>query len=739
MNPADHQQIRLLLAHYRELTDSERAHVEAHLAGCADCRTVRAAYQQQNLALRTLPSRAPTTRLYHHLTDEIARQQAPRPWYQRLSAELAFVAVAAVLLFAFLSAIRLQGLPQETAAYTATPLAEVAGVSGTVQPSITPTQTASVTVGITTTTPLTPVTSLPGHALTDTLPWVNYAVARPSGMELLTARANGAQASRSPALVAGSTAAPQVSPDGQWTAVASNGVTLLPNNGDAAITLVTPDDLRGEVRALAWAPDSTALAMALRRPDGSYQVSTVRLQAGLPMESFGFERGYPRLLGWDANSQQVVILLSADEATDSSGQIQILAPGQEPLVQPYSYAAAPSWRLRQATLGPRGRWVYYLADQPNRGSILVRQSLRDGSQTVALSATLPIDSYVLADDENLVAYTLTTASGSPAARSNVRLLAFSVGTPQLLSEFAGSPAALLAWSPSVTTPLQSWIVLSQPTETGQGQRVTLLRPSDGISLPVTIDGLEDTPAGGLHVVGWSSPMPATDQAADGSNFDAATRAVGQALAKQQWPALTRWLTPGTFTYCTYPQTCSTTTSTTDALMTLVAAFRAADVRTEPERQVLELPNFSPPGEAVLLVRRSAPGDVDSSHLYWQRAEDGQWQIVGILTGIPYYGAPRLADVRATPAAFAGLEVVLEGEYFAATLPPDLPPDAPRLGQWVLRDASGAALWVRNATPDVGQGIADGAWVQVLGELKVEQGWPFVQVSLVRPLAVDGGS
>ncbi|QLQ07693.1 MAG: hypothetical protein HZY76_17910 [Anaerolineae bacterium] len=64
----------------------------------------------------------------------------------------------------------------------------MAGVSGTVQPSITPTQTASVTVGITTTTPLTPVTSLPGHALTDTLPWVNYAVARPSGMELLTAR-----------------------------------------------------------------------------------------------------------------------------------------------------------------------------------------------------------------------------------------------------------------------------------------------------------------------------------------------------------------------------------------------------------------------------------------------------------------------------------------------------------------------------------------------------------------------
>ncbi|QLQ07692.1 MAG: hypothetical protein HZY76_17905 [Anaerolineae bacterium] len=85
MNPADHQQIRLLLAHYRGSTDSERAHVEAHLAGCADCRTVRA-YQQQNLALRTLPSRAPTTRLYHHLTDEIARQQAPRPWYQRLSA-----------------------------------------------------------------------------------------------------------------------------------------------------------------------------------------------------------------------------------------------------------------------------------------------------------------------------------------------------------------------------------------------------------------------------------------------------------------------------------------------------------------------------------------------------------------------------------------------------------------------------------------------------------------------------
>ncbi len=738
MTTPNHQQIRLLLAHYRELDDRDRRYVDQHLVTCTECRAARAAYEQQNRALRALPSRTPSTQLQRNLTAEIVRHQPAPPWYRRLPTELAFVAAAAILLLAFFGLIQLQQPSPETVAYTATPAAPVVGVDGTVEPPAIPTRTAPDTIAITPTVPLTPTDLVSATTIADTLPWVTFAIDRADGTTLTAARADGAQPSRLQDFTPALPAMPQVSPDGWWTAVGRDGVILLPNTGGAAIPLLAPDTLPGEIVALAWAPDSSALAMTVRRPDGSYQVSTVRLQAGLPLESFGFDRGYPRLLGWDATGQQVVVLLSADDETDSSGQIQLLAPDQAAVVQPYSYAAAPAWRLRQASLGPRGRWVYYLADQPNGGSILVRQSLRDGSQTVALSATLPIDSYVLADDENHVVYTLTVAADSPAARSNVRLLTFSAGRPISVTDLPGSPATLLAWSPTVTSPLESWVVLSQPITASQ--QLILLRPSDGISLPVTLDDLVDGTTSDIHLAGWLSPTPAVEATDDATDFDQVARVVAGVLARQQWPELTRWLTDGSFTRCEYQGACTTVTSTADALMTLVAAFRDADVRVELGRPVVEPPGFTAPGEAAVLVRRTpSTADVDSSHLYWRRSEDGRWQLSGILTGIPYYEAPSLAEVRAAPAAFAGLEVVLEGEYFVANLPPELPAHAPRLGQWVLRDASGASLWVRNATPAVGQGIEEGNPVQVLGVLKIEQGWPFLEVSWMRPLVQDSGS
>lgn len=740
MTAPNHQQIRLLLAHDRELNEIDRQFVEQHLATCADCRAIRAAYEQQTAVLRALPSRTPPSQVYRNLAAEIARQDPARPWYRRLSAEIAFVAIAATLLLGFFSIIRLQGLPQETAAYTVTPAALVVGVDGTVEPVTTPTDTVALPMVVTTTLPVTPTDVVSATMAAGLLPWMTYAIDRGDGTTLVTARLDGAEVSHQQTITPALPATPRVSPDGQWTAVGRDGIQLLPNHGEAAVTLVPADVLPGEVVSLAWAPEGAALAATVRRPDGSYQVSTVRLQAGLPIESFGFDRGYPRLLGWDATGQQVVVLLTADESTDASGQIQILTPGGAPVVQPYSYAAAPGWRLHQATLGPRGRWVYYLADQPNGGSVLVRQSLRDGSQTVALSATLPIDSYVLADDENHVVYTLTAGAASHAPRTNVRLLTFSAGKPVVLSDLPGSSTSLLAWSPTVTSPLESWIVLSRPAAADVSQRLVLLRPSDGISLPVTLEGLTDTSVTGVQLAGWSSPAAPTDDTIDATNFDQVVHAIGQALARQQWSTLVHWLPDGPFTRCQYPGTCTSTVSAADALLTLVAVFRDAEVRIEPERQVVEPPGFSAPGEAAVLVRRAPTvADVDSSHLYLQRGEDGRWHLSGVLTGVPYYDAPSLAEVRASPNAFAGLEVVVEGEYFAAGLPADLPADAPHLGQWVLRDASGASLWVRNANPEVGQGIEEGSSVQILGVLKVEQGWPFLEVSLVRLLPRANGS
>ncbi|MFZ1596627.1 MAG: hypothetical protein WAW26_12290, partial [Anaerolineae bacterium] len=130
------------------------------------------------------------------------------------------------------------------------------------------------------------------------------------------------------------------------------------------------------------------------------------------------------------------------------------------------------------------------------------------------------------------------------------------------------------------------------------------------------------------------------------------------------------------------------------------------------------------------------GASDSLHLYLHRRADNTWRVVGALLDIPYYDAPALADVRAAPAAFAGREVVMTGAYLTSAAG-DLPADAPRLGQWVLRDSSGASVWVRNASADLTQGLLDGSEVQVFGLLKMEQGWPFLEVRFVQALPAAG--
>ena len=136
--------------------------------------------------------------------------------------------------------------------------------------------------------------------------------------------------------------APALSLDGRWLAYGLDGLWLLPLNGEAALNLLPPDRVNGQVTALAWAPDSLALALVIQRPNGTYQVTIVRLQADLPTDNFSFDQGYPRLLGWNADANTVLVLLSANEQEDSSGQIQALTPGQPVASQPYLYEAGPN-------------------------------------------------------------------------------------------------------------------------------------------------------------------------------------------------------------------------------------------------------------------------------------------------------------------------------------------------------------------------------------------------------------
>ncbi|MBK7201203.1 hypothetical protein [Candidatus Amarolinea dominans] len=134
-------------------------------------------------------------------------------------------------------------------------------------------------------------------------------------------------------------------------------------------------------------------------------------------------------------------------------------------------------------------------------------------------------------------------------------------------------------------------------------------------------------------------------------------------------------------------------------------------------------------------RQTNAGASDSLHLYLHRRRitPGVWS-APCSTFLTTMRRPW--PMYAAPAAFAGRR----GRH-DRRLPDlragDLPADAPRPGQWVLRDSSGASVWVRNASADLTQGLLDGSEVQVFGLLKMEQGWPFLEVRFVQALPAAG--
>ncbi|MFZ1507277.1 MAG: zf-HC2 domain-containing protein, partial [Anaerolineae bacterium] len=343
MTNAEHRHLRLLLAHYRELDDPARVAVDAHLLTCANCRLALAAYaEHEALLLRSLPARAPSPRLAAGLHRQLTPRHLGVPWYRRLGNELVFAAGVALLVLTFMGVIRLQQQRPQITAGTATPISIVApAASATPIASITtaPSALVSPTPAAAQTPAATPGTPAP------TWPWLVYTLDTNNSRSLYTARVDGSDTRllhRWPTRLPG---APALSLDGRWLAYGLDGLWLLPLNGEAALNLLPPDRVNGQVTALAWAPDSLALALVIQRPNGTYQVTIVRLQADLPTDNFSFDQGYPRLLGWNADANTVLVLLSANEQEDSSGQIQALTPGQPVASQPYLYEAGPNWRL----------------------------------------------------------------------------------------------------------------------------------------------------------------------------------------------------------------------------------------------------------------------------------------------------------------------------------------------------------------------------------------------------------
>ena len=94
----DHARLREQLAFYRELAPAERRALDAHLAGCAECRATLAAYARQDRALAGIPeTRARRSRSAWPRPWQAAPPAPARRWLGRLGDGLVALGVAALL------------------------------------------------------------------------------------------------------------------------------------------------------------------------------------------------------------------------------------------------------------------------------------------------------------------------------------------------------------------------------------------------------------------------------------------------------------------------------------------------------------------------------------------------------------------------------------------------------------------------------------------------------------------
>ena len=160
---------------------------------------------------------------------------------------------------------------------------------------------------------------------------------------------------------------------------------------------------------------------------------------------------------------------------------------------------------------------------------------------------------------------------------------------------------------------------------------------------------------------------------------------------------------------------------------------------------LERPTYEPRWSvpvgdtSILVLAIPKEGDPYHAHLYVQR-EPSAWRYTGILTRIPYYDAPSVAQVLANPSKYDGKEYMYVGAYQPKTSPPANAGTAPEGAAFVLETFSGA-LWVKMIdAPYVGNPPPDadtrkGENMRVFGFIKLNNGVPYLEsdsVEFIQP-------
>lgn len=134
--------------------------------------------------------------------------------------------------------------------------------------------------------------------------------------------------------------------------------------------------------------------------------------------------------------------------------------------------------------------------------------------------------------------------------------------------------------------------------------------------------------------------------------------------------------------------------------------------------------------SVLVMAYPKEGEPYHAHLYIQR-EPSAWRYTGILTRIPYYDAPSVAQLLANPTRYEGKEYMYVGAYQPKATPPATAGTAPENAAFVLDTFSGA-LWVKMLdAPYVDKLPPDadaraGQNVRVFGTIKLNNGVPYLE-------------
>lgn len=135
--------------------------------------------------------------------------------------------------------------------------------------------------------------------------------------------------------------------------------------------------------------------------------------------------------------------------------------------------------------------------------------------------------------------------------------------------------------------------------------------------------------------------------------------------------------------------------------------------------------------SVLALVTPPTGDPYYAHFYLSR-EPSAWRYTGIMTRIPYYDAPSVAQLRANPAKYEGKEFMYVGTFLPKGNPPAGAGKSPKNAAFVLNTFSGPVWIALSREKYVLPLPADadthaGEVVRIFGTVKQEDGAPYLLI------------